>query len=690
MNLARHVRDKKQLVLLLNGTPSFDPSCGEIGAGFFRWNLGDGNVIPDDNSFTHVYADTNQYEVRADKRYNRFITSLQIFSDDLVEADLTHMIGVGGSTSGAILLQNNGNLVKLIMPQDHVATGFVTQMRLENCDITGAFDLGGLFRVGGLIWLSSNSNLTSVDFSGPYDQTGSDFTSVQVNVCSSLVTANLTGMINMRALVTWNNCPNLNAILFPNNLGVSSGVMTTMNGYQCPSITTLAFGNFENVGGNFRVYQCSSLFSLTFPASPTAKFTEFRVEQCDLPSVDISQFSLTGQVRFHTNPNLTSFLAPTVTGADNTTLFWGYNCDITGVLDLTPMENLRGSILLYNNTAMTGITFEGTPKPLNTSNMQIYNCDLTGTLDISMFTGLSGRVYLHSNSNLTQITNPTSSGVFTEYHAYSCDLTGTLDVSGLSGLGASFEVFSNPNLTDIDVPVSSENFSEFLAYSCDLTGNLDLTGLTGGFRVLQLYFNPNLTGITFDPAMNQTANNVVSWRIHDCDLTGTLDLSPVDKLGGLFWAYNNPNLTGITFPTSSVAVTDFRVYNTGLTSVDFSSLSGFAGRIEFNGNALTSVTFPTLSAGFSNFFFQNNTSLGYIDLTPLTGSTFSSVSVSNNGMNAAEVNQMLVEFDGMVGVVGSGTFTITNNAVPDAVSGGFDGLAAKASLQGKGWTVNTD
>ena len=65
-------------------------------------------------------------------------------------------------------------------------------------------------------------------------------------------------------------------------------------------------------------------------------------------------------------------------------------------------------------------------------------------------------------------------------------------------------------------------------------------------------------------------------------------------------------------------------------------------------------------------------------------------------MNAAAVNQNLYNWGQLVVVEGPGgdyvgTFSIgTNNAAPDAVSGGFDGLAAKALLISKGRTVNTN
>ncbi|MFW9965403.1 MAG: hypothetical protein ACFFCX_17655 [Candidatus Sifarchaeia archaeon] len=258
-----------------------------------------------------------------------------------------------------------------------------------------------------------------------------------------------------------------------------------------------------------------------------------------------------------------------------------------------------------------------------------------------------------------------------------------------------FRVYSNANLTGVTVnsTPTATGFNTFWVRDCNMTGTLDLTGIQGGFRSFDCHNNPNLTTLTFDAGMTMYANGTV-FDFVDCDITGVLDISMFDKLGGRFWGYNNANLTGITFPTSTVAFTDMRVYNTGLTSVDFSSLSGFAGRIEFNNNALTSVTFPVTSATFTNFLFQDNSSLGFIDFTNLTGLLAANVSINVRSINATatQMNQMLVDLDNLP-YSASGTPQIVmdgTNAAPDGTSGGLDGLTAKANLISKGASVTTN
>jgi hypothetical protein len=66
-------------------------------------------------------------------------------------------------------------------------------------------------------------------------------------------------------------------------------------------------------------------------------------------------------------------------------------------------------------------------------------------------------------------------------------------------------------------------------------------------------------------------------------------------------------------------------------------------------------------------------------------------------MTAAEVNHILVDLANLVsgeGVGGDYTgrriYMYGTNAAPDSSSGGYDGLTAKANLQAKGITVNTN
>lgn len=689
----KRARNKRSLLITLNGTPSFDPVIGESSSlGFFRWDFGDGTVNDDAPVITHVYADTNVYKVEAYKRKMGTINSVQIFSDDLVNVDARGLTGLGGG--GALLLYSNPNLTSVLMPTQAATVSNINDIRIDNCNLTGVFDMSGITKLEGDLHLDGNPNLTEINASGVLTGGGS-VTSADFFGNNSLTNLDISGLVTLSSVLQFRNCANLVTVTFPNNIGASTGGFTSINGYQCPNIVVLDFSNMENVSGGLRFYQNSSLTTINFPASPTNKITELRVEQCNLNGLDVSQYNATGKIRFHSNPNMTTFGAPSVTGADQVSIFWGYNCNLTGVIDLSAMDNLRGSIILRDNSNLTGVTFTATPHSLDTSQIDIHDCNLTGVLDLSSFQALRNFVNLQLNPNLTGITNPTSAGVFTQYKAYSCGLTGALDVSGLSGLAGEFEVYSNAGLTGITNPTSSGYFTEYLAYNCDLTGVLDMSGLSGGVRNLQLQNNANLTGLTLAATITQPADGIV-FRVEDCNLTGALDLSAMVRLGGIVWLNNNPNLTGVTFPSSTVQINDLDLSGCGLTgTIDVSPLN-LASEVSFQNNTvLTAITNPSNSNTFSVYTCSGCSALGFVDMTPLSG-LFDSASCNSNffncGMTAAEVNEMLVDYDtNSSGAISGRILTLTGtNAAPDATSGGFDGLAAKASLISKGYTVNTN
>ena len=94
------------------------------------------------------------------------------------------------------------------------------------------------------------------------------------------------------------------------------------------------------------------------------------------------------------------------------------------------------------------------------------------------------------------------------------------------------------------------------------------------------------------------------------------------------------------------------------------------------------------SVSSDNFLFQNGsiTSVQNLELwSGLTSTNNATYRFDNNDMNAALVNELLVAFDtiSVSGFTNRDIFIGGNNAAPDATSGGFDGLAAIASLTSK-------
>jgi hypothetical protein len=370
------------------------------------------------------------------------------------------------------------------------------------------------------------------------------------------------------------------------------------------------------------------------------------------------------------NPLLTGFTQPNVT--TNIRQFSFTNCDITGYLDLSNIV-IGGTMVLpgffqgSNNVNLTGITHSTSNLPISTYTLG--NCDLIGNLDVSMLSGLSGTFSVGSNSSLTGITHTPSSNTFTLYSVGSCNLIGNFDVSILSGLSGVFSASFNSNLTGITHSNSSNIFTNYSVNNCGLIGNLDLTPLSGLGGNFNFHFNSNLTGIT-NP---YTTQNFTQYNGYNCNITGILDMTPITNLGGassgstgVFRVNSNPNLTGVIFPT----VTNY-----------FKNLSNIE-----NGGV----------------FVMHSSNLDYVDFTPLSGVTLLTgstqgnprISLRDNNMSAGDVNHILVDFSGntTVNPVGWSNVNLNiggTNADPDSSSGGYDGLAAIATLTGSpyNWTI---
>jgi hypothetical protein len=306
---------------------------------------------------------------------------------------------------------------------------------------------------------------------------------------------------------------------------------------------------------------------------------------------------------------------------------------------------------------MRGVGFKNITT-FNLSNDNLYN-----DLNVYKLSGLTN-FQVSNNINLTGITHAPSppSNTFSVYFANNCNIIGNLDLTPLSGLGGQFYVYDNPNLTGITHAPIGFNFSQYYAYNCNLLGNFNMstTNFTG-IGSLFINNNTNLTGLTY--LSNFAVDRL---KINDCDLTGTLDLSTMllgnfdTPVNGYVHLQNNPNLTNLIL---------------GNYSAPF-------------GNP------------FGDTIDVSNCNLGYIDFNVLATSSFLSslgnpatIKLNDNNMSASEVNTILYDF------LSNALFNSSNwsnivlniggtNADPDNTSGGYDGLAAIATLTGTyGWTI---
>jgi len=257
-----------------------------------------------------------------------------------------------------------------------------------------------------------------------------------------------------------------------------------------------------------------------------------------------------------------------------------------------------------------------------------------------------------------------------------------------------------------------KNITSVNLQSDNLVGHLNLSGTTLG-GALSLNQNPLLTGVT-----HSYSNSIfVAYNLLNCDITGTLDLSMFPNLGGSFSTQNNINLTTIIHTASTRNFTNYNVGSCNITGThDISMLSNLGGSssastgtlLVNNNPYLTGLLFPTttgyfrnLSAGFASLF-MNDSNLDYVNFKPLSGATMVSgvtqgapkIRLDGNSMGAGDVNHILDDFKYNATNNPSGWSNVVldiggTNDDPDSSSGGYDGLAAIATLTGSpyNWTI---
>jgi hypothetical protein len=157
-------------------------------------------------------------------------------------------------------------------------------------------------------------------------------------------------------------------------------------------------------------------------------------------------------------------------------------------------------------------------------------------------------------------------------------------------------------------------------------------------------------------------------------------------------------MTGITFASSYTGTFNLiSFYSTGIVgTLDLSKFTAFTATGQLNiyyNPAMTAVTFPgSTITGFLRTLAMNGcTSLGYVNLSKLrTGVASLNWDMRDNGWSAAIVNQILSTIDS-ISASGFSSRVVSisgTNVDPDTTSGGFNGTAARTSLQGKSFTVN--
>jgi hypothetical protein len=408
--------------------------------------------------------------------------------------------------------------------------------------------------------------------------------------------------------------------------------------------------------------------SHTYATTATRTVKLYGKGTCNITSLDFNSDNIVGEldlshdafitcgaIALYTNAGLTSVIFPTsVTGT--ITQLHIYSTGITGTLDLSAFSTFTSTatILLNSNASMTGITWASSITG-TIAQLVINTTGISGTLDLSKFSSFttSALISLHTNASMTGITWASSiSGTISSLLIHTTGISGTLDLSKFSSFttSAGISLYSNASMTGITWASSiSGTFGVLHIYSTGITGTLDLSKFssfttTGDIR---LYSNASMTAITWASSITGTFATIY---IYSTGITGTLDLSKFTTYTATATVYlnNNTSMTGVTFPASTI--------------------NGFVRTLRL----------------------YSCTSLGYVDLTKLkTGVNSMSWDVKGNGWSAAIVNQVLVNIDG-ISAAGFTSRSIAiggTNTDPDTTSGGYNGSAARTSLQGKSFIV---
>ena len=204
----------------------------------------------------------------------------------------------------------------------------------------------------------------------------------------------------------------------------------------------------------------------------------------------------------------------TTSGAGAITTIDMYDDKLVGTLDISSLINLN-FIEAGNNINLTEIK-----NPISSTIFTGYRVDyagITGILDLSGLSGLGGTIDVWGNAAMTEIKNPTSSQTIISYSAQQCGLIGTFDASGLTGLSVHFDLLSCPSLNKVIMPNVSSMFNYFVIAYCDLTGTLDVSALTGLSDVFSVSNNANLTDIL----LPTFADAVSFFEARNCSLNTT-------------------------------------------------------------------------------------------------------------------------------------------------------------------------
>lgn len=351
-------------------------------------------------------------------------------------------------------------------------------------------------------------------------------------------------------------------------------------------------------------------------------------------------------LEFQTNSSNTTTFDPTIVSTSDDYLWdLGDGTEVIGkAVSHTYADATTKTVKLYG------------PSGVGITGIDVYSDKIVGELNLSndVFRKCSSWI-LYVNAEMTSAIFPPIVDVpLTMLRLPGCGIIGNIDLSMFNELSnAEMNVSGNPLLTGIITPnFINGTISSLQISSCKIVEVLDLTMFKdfSDMATISVGYNPLMTNVLFHP---EATGNIDYISIAMSNLTGVLDLTMFDNFSSTLKLniFSNPLLTGINFsPLASGTALQF-IYSGNSNSANFLDISMFNANVN--------------SASW-NFNY--------------------------NGWDAAYINQILsnINSSALGGFTGRIIYISYGNGIPDSTSGGYDGLAAKASLIAKGFDVRTN
>jgi hypothetical protein len=338
-----------------------------------------------------------------------------------------------------------------------------------------------------------------------------------------------------------------------------------------------------------------------------------------------------------------------------------------------------------NCTSLTSLNLSNITSFINNTNSRI---DLVGCTSLSSVTWPSSCSFgpREIRVNNTAIPTINMAGI-TQDNAQPCRIIAQVGVSSLTSI-------TPPASGPVGYTITGTSISS-LGYSSASVGVeiqlRDMLSTSGNF-------------VAGTQTLSLFRTLFVNTRFTTIDLSGMSNISG-SQAGQGFVIQNNISCTSLIMPTSSVA--------TQTVSLILITGNALTGHLDLSHLRPTGIaTWQITESGVTSLTLWNNANLcrrlvfsgggfGYVDLTAHLEWDFAGTSSANStllnigdmALSSANVNKYLVDAET------SSSFTATafrqllaggTNAAPDTTSGGFDGVAAKASLIAKNWLVTTN